>query len=193
MHREHILCQVDSAGNNVAHKTSPFRWSIGNAHTLQSWHSCAPSGRGSPLHSLGGHLGIFIAAYLIHAARVACAAVAMLVAGGTIWFVLGVLTAMAGIQTGTVVLICLVSVVLGAVAIGSYVSIRCITPNSILHPVIAAAAVALAVVTFAIRGDVGVLPVVVPLCAAAFAVLSAFIARSITTRPNKSIERTRGE
>src|SRR6478752_3454677 len=54
MHGEHILCQIDSAGSNVAHKTSPFRWSIGNAHTLQSWHSRAPSGRGSPLHSLGG-------------------------------------------------------------------------------------------------------------------------------------------
>src|SRR6188474_2441390 len=28
MDREHILCQIDSAGSNVAHKTSPF-WMVG--------------------------------------------------------------------------------------------------------------------------------------------------------------------
>jgi hypothetical protein len=136
-------------------------------------------------------VGTFIAAYLSHAARVAFAAGAMLLAGGVIWLVLGVFTAVAGIQAGTVVLISMAAVVVGAVAIGSYVSLKYITPNSVLHPVIAAAAAALGAVTFAVRGDLGVLPVVVPLCAGAFAAVSAFIVRSFATPPNKSLERTR--
>jgi hypothetical protein len=115
----------------------------------------------------------------------------MLVAGGVLWLSLGIITAMAGIQTGTVVLASLAVVVLGAVAVGSYVSVRFITPNSILHPVIAAAAVALGAVSLGVRGDVGVLPLVVPLCAGAFAALSAFICRSTRTPPDKSLERTR--
>ena len=136
-------------------------------------------------------MGTFIAAYLVHAARVAFAACAMLVAGGAIWFVLGVLTAVAGVQTGTVVLVSMAVVVLGAVAVGSYVSTRYITPNSILHPVVAAAAMALGAITFAVRGDVGLLPVVVPVCAGAFAALSAYVSRFTAAPPDKSLERTR--
>jgi hypothetical protein len=67
MHREHILCQIDPDGSNVVHDF-PFTIAIEHAHTLQSWHSDARSGRGSPLHSLGAMklaillLGVAVAA-----------------------------------------------------------------------------------------------------------------------------------
>jgi hypothetical protein len=52
MHRESALCQIDSDGSNVAHGL-PLSIQIENSHA-QSWHFDAVSGRGSPLHSLGG-------------------------------------------------------------------------------------------------------------------------------------------
>jgi hypothetical protein len=138
-------------------------------------------------------VGIFIAAYLVHAARVALTGIAMLIAGGVIWLVLGIVTTAAGVQTGTVVLICMALVVLGAVAVGSFASVRYITPNSVLHPAIAAAGVTLGAVKLLVRGDVGILPILVPLCAGGLAALAALIFRSRGAPPNTSLERTRDE
>jgi len=52
VHGKYVLCQIDPHGSNFGHGTSPLAV-IEHAHTRQSWHFDAVSGRGSPLHSLG--------------------------------------------------------------------------------------------------------------------------------------------
>jgi hypothetical protein len=136
-------------------------------------------------------VGVFIAAYLAHAARVAFAAGAMIAVGGALWLALGVLTALAGIQTGNVVLASMAVVALVSIAVGSFISVRYITPNAVLHPVVAAVSIALLFVSLTTSGDTGSFAVLVPAGAGAIAAISAFASRSSKAPPNTSLERTR--
>ena len=136
-------------------------------------------------------MGTTIAACITHAARTAFAAGAMLVACGVLWLAIGIVTALAGIQTGMVVLISIALIVLGGIAVGSYVSVRYITPNAVLHPVIAAVALALLFVVFTMHGDVGLFRIFTPVVAGTVAAIAAFIGRSFKAPPNTSLERTR--
>lgn len=121
-------------------------------------------------------MGAFIAAYLTHTARVIFAAGVMLAIGGALWLALGVLTALADIQTGSVVLTSMVLIALAGIAGGSFVSVRHITPNSILHPVIAAEVLAVLFVSITMDGDVGPMRLLVFLGAGVTAAMAAFIA-----------------
>jgi hypothetical protein len=136
-------------------------------------------------------VGIFIAAYLAHAARVIIAAGAMFVAAVALWFVIGIITALAGIQTGAVVLISMVVIAVAGIAVGSYVSVRYITPNAVLHPVVAAVSIAITYEALTTQGDLGFIRIVVPLGAAVVAAVAAIGSRSSKTPPNKSQGRTR--
>jgi hypothetical protein len=136
-------------------------------------------------------VGSSIAAFLTHAARVAFAAGAMLGVGGLLWLAIGVITALAGIQTGTVVLVSTALIALAGIGAGSYISVRYITPNSLVHPTAGAVALALLFVLVTMHGDVGSYRVVAPVGAGAIALISAFITRSFKAPPNKSLERTR--
>jgi len=133
----------------------------------------------------------FIAAFLAHAARVVAAAGAMLAIGVALWFVIGVLTALAGIQTGPVVLTSIVLIALAGIAMGSFISVRYITRNAVIQPTVAAVGLALVFVSLTMHGDVGADRVLVPLGAGIAAAISAVISRSNRTPPNKSLERTR--
>jgi hypothetical protein len=67
---------------------------------------------------------------------------------------------------------------------GGYISARRITPNSVLHPVLAAILVALLCVVAFARGKLGLLPVGIIGAAAIAAAISAFLARMTATPPN---------
>jgi uncharacterized protein YneF (UPF0154 family) len=136
-------------------------------------------------------VGTVIAAFLTHAARTAAVAGAMLIVGVALWFVIGVLTALAGIQTGTVVLTSMVLIALAGIAAGSFISVRYVTRNAVMHPVVAAVALALLFVSLTMYGDVGADRVLVPLGAGVVAAIAAVASRSKNTPPNKSLERTR--
>jgi hypothetical protein len=136
-------------------------------------------------------VGIFIAAYLAHAARVIFAAGAMFVVAVALWLVIGILTALAGIQTGTVVLISMLVIAVAGIAVGSYVSVRYITPNAVLHPVLAAVSAAITFDALTTQGDLGFIRIAVPVSAAVVAAVTAIGSRSSKTPPKKSLGRTR--
>ena len=138
-------------------------------------------------------MGIFIAAYLAHAARVAFAAGAMIAVGGALWLAIGVLTALAGVQSGGVVLASVAVIALVSIAAGSFISVRYITPNAVLHPVIAAVSIALLFVSLTASGDTGSFPVLALAGAGVVAAIAAFASRSSKAPPNTSLERTRDE
>jgi predicted tellurium resistance membrane protein TerC len=115
----------------------------------------------------------------------------MLVAGVALWFVIGVFTALAGIQTGPVVLTSMVLIAIAGIAAGSFLSVRYITRNAVMHPIVAAIILSLLFVSLTMHGDVGADRVLVPLGAAMAAAISAVISRSNGTPPNKSLARTR--
>lgn len=122
-------------------------------------------------------MGTLIAAFLAHATRVVFAAGAMLAVSGVLWLAIGIVTALAGIQTGSVVLISMAFIALAGIGAGSYVSVRYITPNSVLHPILAAVALALVFVFFTMHGDVGMYRVMTPVCAGVVALVAAVISR----------------
>jgi hypothetical protein len=134
---------------------------------------------------------VFIAAFFAHAARIAAAAGVMLAIGVALWFGIGVLTALAGVQTGSVVLTSMVLIALAAIAAGTFISVRHITRNAVMQPIIAAVALALLFVSLTMHGDVGGDRVLVPLGAGIVAAIAAVISRSKKAPPNKSLERTR--
>jgi hypothetical protein len=65
-----------------------------------------------------------------------------------------------------------------------YVSARRITPNSVLHPVLAAILVALLCLLAFARGNLGLLPVGVISAAAIAGAIGALLARKTATPPN---------
>ena len=127
-------------------------------------------------------MGNSIATYIAHVARAAFAAGVMLVVSGVLWLVIGIVTALAGIQTGTVVLISMTLITVAGIAVGSCISVRYITPNAVLHPVIAAVALALLFVALTMHGDVGLYRVLTPVVAGAVAAISAIITRYFNGR-----------
>jgi hypothetical protein len=115
----------------------------------------------------------------------------MLAIGVALWFAIGVLTALAGVQTGPVVLTSMVLIALAAIGAGTFISVRYITRNAVIQPIIAAVGLALLFVSLTMHGDVGGDRVLVPLGAGIVAAISAVISRSNKAPPNKSLERTR--
>lgn len=135
---------------------------------------------------------ISIASLLSHAVRVALAAGAMLLVGAVVSKVTGWIGSIVGIRSGAAVLIGFSLVAIGGIAGGTYVSIRHITPNSILHPVLAGAVLGLFPVGVTFQGDAGLMRAAVFLITVAIAAVAAFVIRARLTPPDISPERTGG-
>lgn len=129
-------------------------------------------------------MGLFLAAYIAHSIRVLLAAGVMLLVAVAVWLVVGIATATLGIQTPTVIVGSMFLIATLAVATGSYVSVRYITPNSLLHPVLAAIGLVAADTAVFTIGVVGSLPYVLMLGAASVSALTAFVARSRNKLPS---------
>jgi hypothetical protein len=123
--------------------------------------------------------------------RVAFAAGAMLLVGTATGLYLDLLAALASPTTGAEILIGALIVVVVGIAGGTFVSVRYITPNSVLHPALGAAVLAAVPVGITLTGDVGLIRVGIVLAAVAIAVTSALVSRSREAPPKTSIERRR--
>jgi hypothetical protein len=123
--------------------------------------------------------------------RVAFAAGAMLLVGTATGLYLDLLAALASPPTGAEILIGALIVVVVGIAGGTFVSVRYITPNSVLHPALGAAVLAAVPVGITLTGDVGLIRVGIVLAAVAIAVTSALVSRSREAPPKTSIERRR--
>ena len=82
-------------------------------------------------------------------------------------------------------------IALVSIAAGSFISVRYITPNAVLHPVVAAVSIALLFVSLTMSGDTGAVPILGLVGAGAIAAIAAFASRSSKAPPNTSLERTR--
>jgi hypothetical protein len=134
---------------------------------------------------------ISIAKLVLHAVRVALAAGAMLLIGALAGMVMGWFSTIVGIRSGTAILVGFLLVAIIGIAGGTYVSIRHIASNSILHPLAAGALLGLFPVGVTFQGDTGLMRVYIVLSVVAIAAISAFVIRSKTTPPNSSLERAR--
>lgn len=139
--------------------------------------------------SLGGLVSTFVSAYLVHVLRVLLAALAIALPGLLLWLLVGLLTGALGVQSPIVVLISTVVIGICALLGGSFYSARRITPDSILHPVLAAVTVGLVCISAFSSGDVGALSFGLPATAAIVAAIGAFLGRSSRTPPNQRLER----
>jgi hypothetical protein len=126
-------------------------------------------------------VAISIAKVVLHAVRVALAAGAMLLSGALAGMVLGWFSTIAGIHSGTAVLIGFLLVAIIGIAGGTYVSIRHITSNSVLHPVAAGALLGLFPVGVTFQGDTGLMRVAIVLSTVAIAAIAAVVIRSRTS------------
>ena len=143
---------------------------------------CGPST--SPL---GGYLSSPYSALVVHTFRVALAALTMVAIAFTLWLILGVLISMLGLERyfgATSAFVWVVSITLIPILAGGYISARRITPNSVVHPVLAAILVALLCLLAFARGELGLLSVGVVGSAAIAAAIGAFLARKTATPPN---------
>jgi hypothetical protein len=127
-------------------------------------------------------VAISIAKVVLHAVRVALAAGAMLLSGVVAGIVMGWLSTIAGIQSGTAVLIGFLLVAIIGIAGGTYISIRHITSNSVLHPVAAGALLGLFPVGVTFQGDTGLMRVAIVLSTVAIAAIAAVVIRSRTSQ-----------
>ena len=115
----------------------------------------------------------------------------MLLIGGMAWIVLGMLTVLMGVQSGSAVLIGFILVVVAGITAGTYISVRYITPSSVLHPVVAAAAIGLMPAGVVLEGETGFVRLAILVGVSAVATVAAFISCSVVAQLNKSLERTR--
>jgi hypothetical protein len=115
----------------------------------------------------------------------------MLLVGTATGLYLDLLAALASPPTGAEILIGALIVVVVGIAGGTFVSVRYITPNSVLHPALGAAVLAAVPVGITLTGDVGLIRVGIVLAAVAIAVTSALVSRSREAPPKTSIERRR--
>jgi hypothetical protein len=129
-------------------------------------------------------VGTFISAYLVHAVRIALAALVMFIVAIALWVPFGLITGLLGIQTSTLVILSAAVVTFAAFMSGGYFSARHITPGSVLHPVLAAAALGLLYVSIFTRGHVVVLTMGLISAAALVAALGALLGRSLGAPPN---------
>jgi hypothetical protein len=136
---------------------------------------------------------ISIANYFAHAVRVAVAAGAMLVVGWVASICIGGLISILGIQSVVAVFVGFALIAIIGIAGGTYFSVRYVTRNSVLHPVVAAAVLGLFPVGFTFHGDVGLIRTSILAGTVGVAVIAAYISRSLTAPPNSSLERARGE
>jgi len=129
-------------------------------------------------------------AYLVHAFRVALAALMMIGIGLTLWVLLAVLavvTSLLGIQASfgpTSALALAVSISLLPIFGGGYLSARYITPNSVLYPILAGTFLALLYGWAAASGDVGFLRFGIVCAGAVAAALGAGLGRRLRSPPN---------
>jgi hypothetical protein len=137
-------------------------------------------------------VAISIASVVAHAVRVALAGGAMLLIGALASVVMGWVTSMAGIGSFTSIVVAFLLVAIIGIAGGTYVSIRHIALNSVLHPVAAGVLLGLFPVGVTFQGDAGLMRVAIVLIAAAIAAIAALIIRYRTTSPKISQQRTRG-
>jgi hypothetical protein len=125
-------------------------------------------------------LSRFLVAYLIHAFRVALAALVTLLAGFLLWVLIGIVGGATGFRSPALVFVFAVA----AFAVGGYVSARYITPGSIVHAVIGAAAVAVLCIALWSTGDVSTLYFALPTVAGGIAALGAAVARAVGAPPD---------
>jgi hypothetical protein len=118
------------------------------------------------------------AAFIIHAVRVFAAVVAMFAAGIMAWIVVMFITVLVGEPSGKFVIIGAVAIGIAAVCGGTFLSVRLITPGSVLHPVLAALSLAIAYLAICTVGDVGSLTVGLPSTAIVIAAVAALTFRS---------------
>ena len=125
-------------------------------------------------------MGTFLAAYLVHGFRVALAALTMVLLGVVLWLLFGIGSATIGLRTPVLVF----AFAAATFAAGGFVSARYITPGSVIHPVIAAVAVAVLCIAMWSAGDVSPLYVGVPVVAGVIAAIGAAAARVVGAPPN---------
>jgi hypothetical protein len=108
----------------------------------------------------------------------------MIAVGVTLWLLVGIVTGLIGMQTPTVVLASTAVIAVIAILAGGYVSVQRITPNSLLHPVLAGIAVSMLCLSISTKGDLELLSAAVVAAAALFAAIGAALGRSRTKPPN---------
>jgi hypothetical protein len=104
-----------------------------------------------------------------------------------LWLTLGVSISMLGVERyigATLAFLWVVSITFLPILAGGYISARRITPNSVVHPVLAAILVALLCLPAFARGDVGLLPVGMISAAVVAAAMGAVLGRKSATRPD---------
>jgi len=143
--------------------------------------------RGPSTSPLGGYLNSSLASFAVHSLRVGLAALTMIAIAFILWLTLGVLIAMLGLERyfgATSAFLWVVSITFLPILAGGYISARRITPNSVLHPVLAAILVALLCLLAFARGALGLLPVGMISAAVIAAAIGAVLARNTATPPN---------
>lgn len=123
-------------------------------------------------------MGTPLAAFLIHAARVFAAVVAMFSAGIMAWVVAMFIAVLLGEPSEKFVLVAAIAIGIAAVCGGTFLSVRFITPGSVLHPVFAALFLAIAYLAICTDGDIGSLAVGMPFTAIVLAAIAALTFRS---------------
>jgi biotin transporter BioY len=104
-----------------------------------------------------------------------------------LWLVLGITISMLGLERyfgATSAFLWAVSITFLPIFAGGYISARRITPNSVLHPVLAAVLVALLCLLAFARGNLGLLPVGVIGAAAIAGAMGALLGLRTATPPN---------
>jgi hypothetical protein len=128
-------------------------------------------------------LATLVAGYLAHALRVLLAALAMLAIAIALWLLVGILTALLGVRSPTLVLVSAGLIALVALIVGGYISAKRITPNSLLHAALAGTVASLLYVCIFTTG-LWTISCSVVVAAGIAAAVGAAIARSRRTRPN---------
>ena len=123
--------------------------------------------------------------------RVALAAGTMLLVGTATALYLDLLAAIARPTSAAEILIGGLLVALVGIAGGTFVSVRYITPNSVLHPALGAAVLGAVPVGVTFTGDAGLIRAGIVLGAVAIAVTAAVVTRSRVAPRKTSLERTR--
>ncbi len=129
-------------------------------------------------HPLGRQVGAPFAAFLIHTLRVLAAVAAMFAAGIVAWIVVLFITVLLGEPSEKFLFVGAATIGIAAVCGGTFLSVRSITPGSVLHPVLAALTLAIAYLAICTRGDIGGLAVGLPFTAIVIAAAAALTFRS---------------
>jgi hypothetical protein len=132
-------------------------------------------------------MGTAIAIVLSYVVRVAFVAGVMLLVGFVVSTVMGWFNSLLGIQSGAAVLMGFLLVAIAGIAGGTYVSMRFVFPNAILHPVVAAALLGLFPAGVTFQGDAGLMRFAIVMSTIAIATIAAVVIR-FRAKPNYSPE-----